>query len=115
MLDMATSYKSKRKRDYPCLRCGEHVKIIECAIKCALCDLWVHKTCENMNDETFNVLDLQNSETGQCFWSCKSCRSYALKFDKRMKAVEKRVQLLEEKVPTLEADVTAAKNDIAEV
>ena len=106
------SYKSKRKKNFPCIRCDQHVKINEYAVKCALCDLWVHKICERMTDETFNVLDMQSSETGQCFWSCKSCRSYALKFDKRMRDVEKRVQVIEEKIPDLETDLTTAKADI---
>ena len=106
------SYKSKRKKEYPCIRCDEHVKANDHAVKCALCDLWVHKSCEKMNDETFSVLDLQNTETGQCFWSCKSCCSYALKFDKRMRDVEKRVQVLEHKFPNLEVDVETAKGDI---
>ena len=106
------SYKSKRKKNFPCIRCDEHVKINEYAVKCALCDLWVHKICERMTDETFNVLDMQSAETGQCFWSCKSCRSYALKFDKRMRDIEKRVQVLEEKVPDLETDLDTAKADI---
>ena len=28
-------------------------------------------------DFTWNWLDTQNKEQGQCFWSCKSCHSYA--------------------------------------
>ena len=106
------SYKSKRKKDYPCLRCGNHVKMTEHAVKCALCDLWVHKSCENMDDATFNVLDLQN-QMGQCFWTCKSCHSFAFKFEKRMKDIDKRLQLIEDKLPKVECDVTEIKTEIA--
>ena len=60
-------YKSNRKKNYPCLRCNEHVKSNENAVKCALCDLWVHQSCEHMSNETFKVLDTQNEEIGQCF------------------------------------------------
>ena len=110
------SYKSGRKKNYPCLRCKEHVKLTEKAVQCALCDLWVHKSCEGMSDETFNVLDTQNEETGQCFWSCSSCQNYARKFDKRMRDVEKRMQQLEkEKIPTLENDLKDAKDDIKDL
>ena len=113
---MSTGYKSKRKKDYPCIRCDEHVKKNEKAIQCALCELWVHKTCEKMSVDLFKVLDMQNEETGQCFWSCRSCQSYALKFDKRMRNIEKRMQALEdEKIPTIEKDLGTAKQDIEEL
>lgn len=108
--------KSGRKKDYPCIRCDQHVKKTDKAVQCALCDLWVHKACENMSDETFTVLDTQNRETGQCFWSCKSCKSYAMKFDKRMRDVEKRVRKLEEEtIPEMQTDLTTAKNDIKDL
>ena len=110
---MSNVYKSKRKKDYPCLRCKVHVKKNEMAVKCALCDLWVHKECEGMEDETFKVLDIQNEEQGQCFWSCQSCRSYALKFDKRIRDVEKRVREIEEKtLPKMETDISSNKEEI---
>ena len=80
----------------------KHVRINDNGLKCFLCDLWVHKACENLSDETFKVFDLQNAETGQCFWACKSCRNYALKYDKKMRDGEKRVNTLEkETVPAL--------------
>ena len=66
-----------------------------------------------MLDETFNVLDTQNQEQGQCFWSCKSCHSYALKFDKRMRNVETRVTKLEnETIPGIVEDVGGLKEEI---
>ena len=66
-----------------------------------------------MEDETFKVLDIQNEEQGQCFWSCQSCRSYALKFDKRIRDVEKRVRELEEKtLPAMKTDIKTNKEDI---
>ena len=109
------SHKSKRKKDFPCLKCNNHVKTSEYAIKCALCDLWVHKDCEGMDTNTFDVLDMQHEQTGQCFWSCKSCRSYALKFDKRMRDIEKRVVQLEESVPKISSDLTNLKTEVANV
>ena len=109
------SNKSGRIKDYPCLRCAKHVKKTDYAIKCALCDIWVHKICENMDDATFKVLNTQQDQTGQCFWSCQSCHSYALKFEKRMREVDKRLVALEEKLPTVEKTVTAAQTEIAQV
>ena len=66
-----------------------------------------------MSDETFKVLDTQNQEQGQCFWSCRSCHSYALKFDKRMRNVETRVTKLEsETVPNIVDDVAGLREDL---
>ena len=112
---MASNAKSARKKDYPCLRCDQHVKRTDAAVQCALCDLWVHKACENMSEETFKVLDTQNAQTGQCFWCCKSCKNYALKFDKRMRDVEKRVQDLETAVPKLSTDVQNMQGEIEKI
>ena len=78
-----------------------------------MCELWVHKDCANMDDQTFSVLDMQHEETGQCFWSCKSCKTYALKFDRRMRAIEKRVDDLEKESGTMKTDVADVKKDIA--
>ena len=99
------SKSSARKKNYPCLRCKVHVKQNEKAVQCSLCDLWVHKDCEGMSDETFNVLDLQNEEMGQCSWHCGSCHSYARKFDKRMKNLEKRVQDIEKDLPDMQSNI----------
>ena len=104
---MATC-KRKKKKEYPCLRCGEHVKINAHAVQCAMRELWVHKKCETMDDATFAVLDMQHEETGQCFWSCKSCKNYALKFDRRMRAIKKRVTDRD----TMKNDVASVKKDI---
>ena len=103
-----SAYKSKRKKEFPCLRCNEHVKVI----KCLMCELWVHKECEKMDDTTFSVLDMQHEETGQCFWSCRSCKTYALKFDRRMRALEKRVDDLEQENKILKVGITSTESEI---
>ena len=51
-----------------------------------------------MSNETFNVLDTQNRDQGGTYWCCKSCRSYAAKFDKRMKELNSRLQDVEDNV-----------------
>ena len=86
------------KKDYPCISCKVHVKKNDKAVKCSLCDLWIHQACEGMSNETFNVLDTQNRDQGSTYWCCKSCRSYAAKFDKRMKELNSRLQDVEDNV-----------------
>ena len=114
--------KSTRKKDYPCLRCDKHVKITDYAVQCWMCEHWVHKACENISDDTFKCLDMQARVQERCFWACKSCASFALKFEKRMKDIDKRVQQIEEKLPKVEteiekvtAEISQLKNDLNKV
>jgi septal ring factor EnvC (AmiA/AmiB activator) len=65
-----------------------------------------------MSDETFRVLDIQNEETGQCFWACKSCNSFGRKFDKRLRSVETRVKTIEDSLPDVNNDINTMKEDI---
>ena len=64
-----------------------------------------------MDDATFQLLDVQD-QVGQCFWSCKSCKSYAFKFDKRMRDIEKRVQDIEVNLPEIKTEISTAKSEI---
>ena len=73
------------------------------AIKCALCDLWVHKICEDTTDDLLFKTRKQINFSGLC---------HALKFDKRMREIERRMQILEEKVPDLEIGLATVKDDI---
>ena len=81
----------KRKQDYPCLKCNNHVKKNDQALQCALCDLWVHLKCTVpvMSLETFNVLVSQAAHNGGTFWCCISCRNFKAKIDKRLSVLEK--------------------------
>ena len=112
---MATE-KSKRKKDFPCIHCDKHVKKTDYAVQCALCELWVHKDCGKFSDETYKVLDMQNEATGMCFWSCKSCTSFGMKFEKRMRDFDKRMNKLEtEVVKELTYDVEGIKGNLKEL
>ena len=81
-----------RKKDFPCIKCSNHVKKNDKAVQCSLCELWIHKACEDMDDDTFDVLVRQVSQNGETFWACRSCRRYAAKFDKSVKELDRKVQ-----------------------
>ena len=104
-----------RKKDYPCLKCNNHVKKNDKAVQCTLCDQWIHKECENMDDETFDVLARQVDNLGGTFWNCKSCRTFAAKFDKRMKEMDRRLVTVEETVESHDTDIASIKADIKKV
>ena len=111
----------KRKQDYPCLKCNNHVKKNNHALQCALCDLWVHLECivPVMSMETFNVLVAQAAHNGGTFWCCISCRNFKAKMDKRLSVLEKwsdkvdgDVQANTGKIADLEKQVKEIKTNV---
>ena len=104
-----------RKKDFPCISCNSHVKKNDKAVQCSLCDLWVHQACEGMSSETYGVLVAQARDQGGTYWSCKSCRSYAAKFDKRMREIDRRLQDVEVKVDKSDAAVSDLKKEVSEM
>lgn len=106
---------SGRKKDYPCLKCNKHVKKNDKAIQCSLCDQWIHKDCESMDDATFDVLVRQVENNGGTYWNCKSCRTFAAKFDKRMKDIDRRLVEVEDKANVNAVDIAVIKTDIKQV
>ena len=97
------------------MKCNKHVKKNDKAIQCSLCDHWIHKDCESMDDSTFDVLVRQVENNGGTYWNCKSCRTFAAKFDKRMKDIDRRLVEVEEKAKSNADDIVAIKTDIKTV
>ena len=106
---------SVRKKDFPCIKCDQHVKKNDKAVQCSLCDLWIHKSCENMDDGTFDVLVRQVSHNGGTFWACKSCRKYAAKFDKSIKELDRKIEDVITRVSNHDQELESIKNDISEL
>lgn len=103
----------KRKKDFPCLKCDEHVaKNVE-AIECYLCKQWLHKSCSDVSDAVFKFLEQQVEYQGGTFWACQACRVVAIKFDKRMKEVDQRINQVEETANTNKADIKTLQDDLA--
>ena len=101
-----------RKKDFPCIKCDNHVKKNDKAIQCSLCDLWIHKNCEKMDDTTFDVLVRQVTQNGGTFWACKSCRSYASKFDKSIKQLDRKLEDVISRVDKQADDLVKIQDDI---
>ena len=92
------SQNDKRKTTYPCLKCNKHVKRGDKAVICGLCDQWVHKDCEQMDDETYKVIERQGTLSGKAVWICQSCSSYSAKLEKRMREFDKQLTAVETRV-----------------
>ena len=105
---------SDRKVDYPCLRCKAHVKRNDKAVKCSLCQLWVHVTCEQMPDECFKILDKANKYGGM-HWSCQSCSAFAEKFNAGLQEMNRRLVTIEKKVDIQTTDIDSVKSDVSDI
>ena len=99
----------QRKKDFPCLKCEEHVKKNDYAIQCNLCDLWVHQKCVDISDTFFKELVYQIENNGGGFWSCKSCRSATAKLNKKITEIFKKVEDLEEVTKENKSEIGALK------
>lgn len=103
----------KRKKDYPCLKCDNHVKKNDEGIECYLCNQWSHRACSDVTDEVFKFLEQQVEYQGGTFWACKACRVVAIKFDKRMKEIDKRIDDIEDTANTNEQNIQSLQDDLA--
>ena len=109
-----------RKKDYPCLRCKKHVKITDKAIKCNVCELWLHQKCPGSDElevtqELFDALDAQKTLTGDAYWRCASCRSFAAKLDARVNALGKQLDDVEKRVGTHDSEIEKLKEEVAKL
>ena len=98
--------QEKRKKNFPCIGCRQHVKIIDKAVQCSLCGLWIHKDCASMEDELFKYLVDEFSLRGSIEWKCDSCKETSKRFHTEVLAVKKSVTTLEKK-QTEQNDVIA--------
>ena len=119
----------KRKKDYPCLKCNQHVKRNDPAVLCNMCELWVHKDCAKIEDALFDHLVKQQKHEGRVYWACVACNKFASKFYSGLRKIEERVSTVEatlvdhqsaidavnEKVKVLEQKCIKANDDIAKV
>ena len=101
-----------RKKEFPCLRCAKHVKKNDKAVKCNLCELWVHKSCEDMDDETFRVLDRQVQYDGHTFWCCSSCHKFSIKFEKSIKELSRKLDTSLQRITDQEKTIAALQVEV---
>ena len=86
-------------KEFPCLRCKRNVGKVK-AVSCATCKQWVHKECEEMSDELYNVL--AGKFGGGAMWQCQSCVASTARLEASIKQVETRLNSVEGRVVTVE-------------
>ena len=88
-----------RKKDFPCIRCDNHVPKVGAALQCSMCDLWAHKACTGIDDNVYDyIVNQQKHQGGHVLWACASCLAFASKFNAKIRDFEKRFDSMEESV-----------------
>ena len=87
---------AERKKNYPCIKCSNHVKKNDKSVQCTLCRLWVHTTCQGITNEGFKILE--NAEkygVEGMYWACTSCSAFSATFHQNLKEVNRRLDSIE--------------------
>lgn len=89
----------KGKNEEKCETCGNGFKDKECGIQCEVCEGWFHAKCENINEEGYKVLQMENIH-----WYCVGCNKgigrilvTLTKLQKRQEKFEGEIKALHEK------------------
>jgi hypothetical protein len=98
-----------------CLGCSKKFTKSEAAIQCMVCGLWIHKTCANMSDETFNLLDTQRKDTGTTYWACRPCTTYAKGMNHRLRQIEDDMKIVKESTASNKEAIQNLEKKVAEV
>ena len=84
---------------HPCLRCKLNVAKNSKSVRCSICDQWVHKDCEHMATEFFNIL--ANPEKYGAVgvrWECQACQAGSARIAKALKNNEEKINGVEDRV-----------------
>ena len=96
---------------YPCLKCEKQVAKNAKALRCSLCNLYVHISCTaEISDEVYNFMKTQ--ESCGLKWFCHSCRIVNDKFQNDMVTLNARIDKVEDSVNVNTMDIVALKKDV---
>ena len=107
-----------RTKDYPCLRCTEHVKHRSESVECTMCNNWVHVKCEpDLTVDTYRALcaaaELRKAGgKSSLHWSCASCSSYASKFNTSILELHMRLTKVEANCSENSKDIEMVQKDV---
>jgi len=93
------SEKGKEIGKDVCLHCGAAVKQGENGIQCELCEAWSHAKCENINEEGYKILKLENIH-----WYCVGCNKGVGRVLTNMMKMQQSHEKLEKEVRDIQAN-----------
>jgi PHD-finger len=97
--------KSKANKNDLCIRCSVVVKEGERAMQCEICESWYHAKCEDIRDEGYKVLQMENIH-----WYCISCNKGVGRVINTLLAVQHRQDKLEREWKELQTSTKQQHN-----
>ena len=108
-----TSSRHSRREDTNCGKCDKDVGKKDHGLKCDMCELWHHTTCEGVAESLYKAIQDAGTDKSQgLHWYCKKCNRYASGFMAGLKRLSARQDALEEKVSDFEAHVTKKLKEV---
>jgi len=101
---------------HPCLRCKLNVAKNSKSVKCSVCDQWVHKDCEHMSTEFFNILANPDKYGAVgVLWQCQACQAGTARIERALKNNEEKITKVEETVRGHEKNISDMDKRISKV
>ena len=83
---------------------------------CFLCELWSHTKCANLPNDSLKILASKKYEGIN--WTCRSCKSFALKYNKTTLKINERLDKIEkkiDKVDDIEEEIENLRQDVKNI
>ena len=111
-----TFFSTMSKVKFPCGECNKTTSG-SYAIKCAVCEKWVHRECDpSLTEALFDHLTtLKEVHKIEHHWSCTQCRGILSEFNKRLKQVEVKVGKLEKRADTQDDKIEVVSKKLDKV
>ena len=75
-----------------CLGCSKKFTKSDFSAQCTVCGLWVHKTCADMSDDLYHMLERLKKDTGTTYWACRACTAYTQGMNHRIRQIEEELE-----------------------
>ena len=105
----------KPKKNYPCLKCDEHVKKNQESVQCMFCEFWTHKKCAGLTNEVFNFLVKTAKATGNVQYICTACTSTCTALSKKINPLDKEIKIIDQKVNDNSKDIQKCLKSVDEI
>ena len=102
-----------QKRDkgnviFTCKTCSLAVEDKHKSVLCECCNSWFHTACEDVDDETFDLLFKKGSKLSKLRFFCSTC-------DNKVTEALEKFTLIETQTKSLQQDMSQVKSDLAHI
>lgn len=103
--------------DEPTSECGNCENAVEKdhkALKCQMCEKWLHTHCEDISDDIYDFL-VSNTNEPTIHWFCRKCTVHVSKLLQSMKKVEERLDKVDSDLVSMKNELKECREDIKKV